>query len=121
MRRLGPRTAEKMRSHRDSEDCSPVRLAKPRTEQVPQLSRCEALCGRAEASEQAGSPPDALSLLGDYPGRLKAAETVLPECGQVLVKDVERTRRQSCLMVEGSSHADSMSSRAHRQSESAGS
>ena len=29
-------------------------------------------------------------LIGDYPGRRKAAETVLPECGRVLVKDADR-------------------------------
>jgi hypothetical protein len=63
MRRFGLRTAKKMRSHRDSEDCSLFRLAKPRTEQVPQLSRYEALCGRTEASKQAGSPVAPLRLL----------------------------------------------------------
>ena len=29
-------------------------------------------------------------LVGDYPGRRQAAETVQPECGRVLVKDADR-------------------------------
>jgi hypothetical protein len=35
-----------------------------------------------------------LSLIGDHPWRLEAAETVLPERGRVLVKDTNRIWRQ---------------------------
>jgi len=34
------------------------------------------------------------SLIRDHPGRLKAAETITPECSRVLVKDAGRIRRQ---------------------------
>ena len=49
--KIGYRTGELKRSCNDSEDCSMFRSTKLRTEQVPQLSFDEPLCGRAAASE----------------------------------------------------------------------